>query len=95
MSLPLRSVQYSLPRTQFSSKKLKELLESNLVPPVINDCHVFGVRCVFDFCNNAEAVKQLAARRRILELKLRESEEVCIALYFHSLCSYYFHNFTH
>lgn len=79
-SLPLKEIRYTRPRSSCSSQNLMNALEANFIPAVIKDVHVFCVRCVFDFIDSNEAVKQLAARRRVIEVKLRESEEVCIAL---------------
>lgn len=80
--LPVKSVLYNRPRSQLNNRNLKNALTAHLIPIVVDNVHVIGIRCVFDFTSTAEAVKQLAARRRLLETRLREFEEVSIYLYF-------------
>ena len=84
--LPLRNVLYGRPRSQISSRNLMNALKANLLPSVIKNVHVIGIRCVFDFIDRREAVQQLAARRRLLEKKLRESNEVCTFIFLIFFC---------
>ena len=76
--LPVSGVSYGRPRSQLNNRNLMNALKAHLIPAVVNDLHIVAVRCVFDFVDYAEAVKQLAGRRRLLEKKLLESEEVSL-----------------
>ena len=79
--LPVKDVSISRPRNQFNDRNLANALDCHFTPCVINDVHVISVRCVFDFISSAEAVKHLAARRRLMEKRLLESEEVIHVLF--------------
>ena len=70
------SVSYSRPRSSIQSKGLMNSLRTRLVPAVLQECQVVSVRCVWDFVSRDRAVEQLAARRRQLEMKLLELDEV-------------------
>ena len=76
MYLPLK--RHSLPRvrTDMTSVKLKNALKIHLVPKILKECQTVSVRCVFEYVTNAEVVQQIAARRRQLEMKLLELDEV-------------------
>ena len=74
--LSLKTVILGRPRSQCSSRNIQNALRASLVPIVVEECEVVAVRCVFDFMDKSEAVKQLAARRKQLEDKLRELPEV-------------------
>ena len=82
MSLPINNISYGRPRSGVRSKTLKDSLEGHLIPLIVANVHVIGIRCVFDFTSTAEAVKHLAVRRRKLEVIIREIEEVNIFLSF-------------
>ena len=76
MPLPVNQVALGKPNNQLYNKQLLDALKAHLIPPVVRDVHVFGIRCVFDFISYGDAVRQLAARRRAIEKKFLESEEV-------------------
>ena len=75
-TLPIHNVSYGRPRSQFGTGNLKKGLEGHIIPVVIEHTHVIAVRCVFEFTSTAEAIKQLAVRRRKLEMILRDMEQV-------------------
>ena len=74
--VPVRRVKYSAPKTALSSSTIRAALSAALVPAVVERCGVVAIRCIFEFSTRAEAVKQLAARRRQLELKMEEIDDV-------------------
>ena len=77
MFLPVRRHALVRPRTALTGVNIKNALKTHLVPTILKECQTVSVRCIFDF-NNEEVVKQLAARRRQLEMKLLEREEVIL-----------------
>ena len=86
--LPVSTVSYGRPTNhRLSNMSLKNGLEGNLIPAIVNDLQIVAVRCIFNFLDYGEAVKQIAARRRLLEKKLLECEEVIVShlfSYYHS-----------
>ena len=74
--LPVRKVELTRPRSKLSATNLKNAFKVRFLPQVTKELHIVAVRCVFDFCSQAEVVRQLAARRRALEIKLLECKEV-------------------
>ena len=75
--IPVRSVSYGPPRSSLGSKSIIQGLKANLIPVVTRSCQVVAVRCIFDVSDEAEAKKQIAARRRQLEMKALNHPEVC------------------
>ena len=75
---PVASVKYGPPRGSLTNQSIVKALQSNIVPAVIADCQVVSLRCVFEFTSFDEARKQLAARRRQLEMKVKENSEVSL-----------------
>ena len=75
--VPVRNVSYGPPRNSLSSKSIMQGLRANLVPAITRTCQAVAIRCVFDANDEREAKKQLAARRRQLELKALSHPEVC------------------
>ena len=77
-SVPVRNITYSAPKSVLSSTRIKTALATCLVPAVTEKCGVVAIRCCFESCSRADAVKQLAARRRQIELKLIEIDDVSV-----------------
>ena len=77
--LPLKRVHYGTPRSACSNMNICNALKAHIVPLVTKEYQVVSIRCCFDFVDHQEAVKQLAARRRLMEMKLTELEEVIIS----------------
>lgn len=80
--LPVSAVSYGRPRNQLNNRNLTNALKANLIPAMVTDVHIVAVRCVFDFLTYGETVKQIAGRRRLLEKKLLECEEVIVCFMF-------------
>ena len=70
------SVSYTPPKGQCSNRNLVTALRTRFVPAILSECQAVSVRCVFDLANRTVAIEQLAARRRQLEVKLFEQNEV-------------------
>ena len=73
----LKNVKLKRPRSKLSSPVIYRALETHLVPPVLNLCHVVAVRGIFS-ASNEDIVLQIAARRRQIEQKLQDCSEVSI-----------------
>ena len=76
--LPVSAVSYGRPRNMLNNRNLTNAFKANLIPAVVKDVHIVAVRCVFDFLSYGETVKEIAGRRRQLEKKLLECEEVIV-----------------
>ena len=76
--VPVRNISYGPPRRSLTSKSIIQGLRANLVPVVTRTCQAVAIRCVFDATDEREARKQLAARRRQLEMKALSHSEVLI-----------------
>ena len=74
--MPVRNVKFGPPKTALSNSSIKNALSTTLVPAILESCGIVAVRCAFEFCSQSEAIKQLAARRKQIELKLVEVEDV-------------------
>ena len=74
--LPLRSVRYGPPKVSLKNANIESGLRNTLVPAILKCCSVVAVRSIFDFSTHAEAVKQLAARRKQIEDALLKLESV-------------------
>ena len=73
----VKDVRLKRPRTKLSSAIIYRALETHIVPPVLNICHVVACRGIFT-ASNEDVVLQIAARRRQIEQKLQECSEVSI-----------------
>ena len=71
----LKDINLKRPRSKLSSPAIYSALETHLVPPILNDCHVVAFRGIFSGTPQ-DVTLQIAARRRQIELKLQESSEV-------------------
>ena len=74
--LPIKRVRYGTPRSTLSNANICNALKAHVVPLVTKEYQVVAIRCCLDFTDHDIAVKQLAARRRLLEMKLFELDEV-------------------
>ena len=70
------SVTMAAPARQLNSKVIRQAPETFVVPDVLKHCHVAAIRCIFNVADKEDIVKQLAARRRKLEMSLLENREV-------------------
>ena len=75
-SLPLKSVSYGPPRGSLTNRNIMNGLRANLVPAVAGTCQIVAIRCVFGLSDLPTATKQLAARRRQLEIGVLQNPEV-------------------
>jgi len=74
----MNSVNQTCPQRQLTSNVLRQALESFIVPPVIEECQVVALRCIFNVKpgNWRSQSEQISARRRQLEMALFNRTEV-------------------
>ena len=71
----LKDVKLKRPRSKLSSPVIYRALETHIVPPILNLCHVVACRGIFS-ATNKDITMQIAARRRQIEKQLQDSSEV-------------------
>ena len=71
----LKDVKLKRPRSKLSSPVIYRALETHIVPPILNLCHVVACRGIFS-ATNEDITMQIAARRRQIEKQLQDSSEV-------------------
>ena len=64
---PLNSVKYYRPKASLKNASIETALRTTLVPTIVSRCSVVAIRSIFDFATQEETVKQLAARRKLIE----------------------------
>ena len=72
----LNNVRYGPPKPSLRNTNMESALRNTLVPCIMDYCSVVAVRAIFEFSTHAEAVKQLAARRKKIEDELLKAESV-------------------
>ena len=79
--VPLRRVRFGPPKSSLKNANVESAVRNTIVPIVLESCNVVAVRSIFDFATYAQAVEQLAARRKKIEdaiLKLDAVSVHCI-----------------
>ena len=72
----LKNVNLKRPRTRLTNSAIFNALESDLIPALLGQCNVIAARAIFSAESQEDVVLQIAARRRAIEKKLMESQEV-------------------
>ena len=70
----VRAVKYGRPRCSLKNANIQAALRTTLVPHIASKCSIVAIRSIFDFATHAEAVQQLAARRKQIEDTLETLE---------------------
>ena len=77
---PRRKHTVGKPRRTSANAMTIRSLDTHVVPCIIELCQVVGIRAIFGHEPHNETVKQVAARRRQIEMALLEEEEVSFSL---------------
>lgn len=63
---------------QLNSRTIRDAVGTFLVRPIVKECNVLAVRCIFSVTSWDVVVEQIAAKRRQLELEVNKWEEVSV-----------------
>ena len=73
---PYNMVSMAPPARQLNAKTIARALSSLLVYPVLKECRVIVVCGIFNWQDMLEVIRQLAAKRRQLEIEVLNIETV-------------------